>query len=109
LKVGLVSKEKAMGKAIMLFLLCFSAPGLAVAPATGRQDAQIIAAVKAKLKDPVSAQFRDIKRLDNGNYCGWVNAKNSYGGFTGFSVFYVRHDTNEVVLLTPELTEPRLC
>jgi len=53
------------------------------------------AAVRRKLKDPESAVFRrmgvmapekfDPKAL--GTVCGEVNAKNSFGGYTGFSNF----------------------
>lgn len=40
--------------------------------------------VKQQLKDPDSAQFKDVK-----GQCGLVNSKNSYGGYTGFKRFYV--------------------
>ena len=40
--------------------------------------------VRNSLKDPQSAQFQNVK-----GYCGEVNAKNSYGGYTGFKQFYV--------------------
>lgn len=46
--------------------------------------------VKSKLKDPESAMFRNVRlvKYDIGHvYCGEVNAKNSYGGYTGFSMF----------------------
>lgn len=56
--------------------------------------------VLARLKDPDSAQFRSIKvNLDVGvgendlmhftedAVCGEVNAKNSFGGYTGYSMF----------------------
>lgn len=42
------------------------------------------------LKDPASAQFRHIRyKADKGAWtmCGEVNAKNSYGAFTGFQKF----------------------
>ena len=38
--------------------------------------------VTAKLKDPGSAQFRNQK-----GFCGEVNAKNSFGGYGGFTRF----------------------
>lgn len=48
-------------------------------------------AVRAELKDPDAAQFRDV----HANYteefgvvaCGRVNAKNEFGGYTGFRRF----------------------
>lgn len=43
--------------------------------------------VRGQLKDPSSAEFKDVK----GN-CGFVNAKNSFGGYTGFKRFYVSND-----------------
>lgn len=44
-------------------------------------------AVKLRLKDPDSAKFRDTK----GN-CGFVNAKNSFGAFNGFTRYVVVAD-----------------
>ena len=44
-------------------------------------------AVKDSLKDPESARFYDLKRFSNGNACGYVNAKNSYGGYDGKKPF----------------------
>ncbi|MCU4623464.1 hypothetical protein KTJ54_15365 [Acinetobacter radioresistens] len=40
--------------------------------------------VSSTLKDPDSAEFRNVK-----GYCGEVNAKNSFGGYVGFKRFYV--------------------
>ena len=47
--------------------------------------------VKEQLRDPESAQFQNVK-----NGCGEVNAKNSYGGYTGFKKFYTKG--NQVVI-----------
>lgn len=47
-------------------------------------------AVKSKLKDPYSAQFSNVRLLDFNDgkiVCGDVNAKNSFGGYTGSSTF----------------------
>lgn len=47
-----------------------------------------------QLKDPYSAQFSQDRMyaLSNGDYviCGLVNAKNSFGAYTGYSPYYVR-------------------
>ncbi len=47
--------------------------------------------VKERLKDPDSAKFKHSKLVQTkkeGNiYCGLVNAKNSFGGYTGFQPF----------------------
>ena len=47
-------------------------------------------AIASKLKDPGSAQFRNVKLklyIDKPVVCGEVNAKNSYGGYVGFKRF----------------------
>jgi len=44
-------------------------------------------AVKANLKDPNSATFRHRR-----NGCGFVNAKNSFGGMAGDQAFIVKAD-----------------
>jgi hypothetical protein len=46
--------------------------------------------VKERLKDPDSAQFRDVFVSNTGGLpvvCGEVNAKNSFGGYGGFQRF----------------------
>jgi hypothetical protein len=45
-------------------------------------------AVKQLLKDPDSAQFRNVKEF-TGPVCGEVNSKNGFGGYVGFSKFIV--------------------
>lgn len=42
--------------------------------------------VKEALKDPYSAKFKNIK-VSGLSYCGEVNAKNSMGGYTGYTKF----------------------
>lgn len=40
------------------------------------------------LKDPDSAVFKDVWHVGGGRaLCGQVNAKNSYGGYSGFRPF----------------------
>jgi len=43
--------------------------------------------VKRDLRDPWSAQFRNLRVLESGLICGEVNAKNAYGAYTGFEGF----------------------
>lgn len=47
--------------------------------------------IKNQLKDPFSAQFKHSRYISNGNgeYCGLVNSKNSYGGYVGYTPFLV--------------------
>lgn len=50
--------------------------------------------VADQLRDPASAQFREVKvvRQADGSsaVCGEVNGKNAYGGYVGFRGFVVR-------------------
>ena len=51
--------------------------------------------VSELLKDPESARFRNLHLVDyKGGLlaCGEVNAKNSYGGYVGFSPFMAAND-----------------
>ena len=48
-------------------------------------------AVVNKLRDPSSAQFRNVRRIELSNgstmFCGEVNSRNAYGGMSGFQRF----------------------
>lgn len=48
-------------------------------------------AVTNKLRDPSSAQFRNVRRIEHSNgstmFCGEVNGRNAYGGMSGFQRF----------------------
>lgn len=44
-------------------------------------------AVKAVMRDPDSAKFRNLEVNDDGSVCGEVNGRNAFGGMTGFSPF----------------------
>jgi len=48
-------------------------------------------AVRGELKDPDAAQFRDVRVNYTEEFgvvaCGQVNAKNEFGGYTGFRRF----------------------
>lgn len=59
-------------------------------------DQKAIAA--AGLKDPSSAQFRNL-RAANGNLCGEINGRNSFGAYAGFQRFVVVG--SEPVILEP--------
>jgi hypothetical protein len=69
---------------------------------TPGEKGSIGTAVSSKLKDPASAAFRWmpvslVQRNDGSgitDYCGLVNAKTSYGGYAGFSMFYVQMRKN---------------
>ena len=59
---------------------------------TETEKRKTIEFVISRLKDPESARFAEIWALQgsNGNrsICGLVNAKNSYGGYTGMKNVY---------------------
>jgi hypothetical protein len=61
--------------------------------------------VRAVLNDPDSAKFRDVGfNKKTGAGCGYVNAKNRMGGYTGFTMFIVYAD--ERVEFSPEQASP---
>lgn len=47
--------------------------------------------ILSELRDPGSAQFRNVRRIQHANgttmFCGEVNARNGYGGMAGFKRF----------------------
>lgn len=86
-------------RASLVALLLLGACQTALPPAvhndpvtlTGAESAAVEAGVRGALKDPVSAMFegfmavRDAKGVIT--VCGLVNAKNSFGGYTGRKPF----------------------
>ncbi|WP_368762667.1 hypothetical protein [Klebsiella michiganensis] len=82
------------------------------------QEAQVFAQseIKSLLKDPASAEFKSltvnrIEQEDNHasmvHVCGLVNAKNSFGAFTGFSNFVVSYlDSPSPEVLHKEISSP---
>ncbi|MCW1937507.1 hypothetical protein OMD46_16385 [Pseudomonas sp. MDMC_285] len=68
---------------------------------SGREEASAImvakAAIQASLKDPGSAKFGPAS-YKNGTVCGFVNAKNSFGAYSGEKAFYVNESRKLVGL-----------
>ncbi len=68
-------------------------PELSVTPVTltGQQTQAVERGVKVVLKDPDSARFGPMKAGVNSAgkvfVCGYVNARNSFGGYTGMTPF----------------------
>lgn len=64
------------------------------------------AAVSAQLRDPDSAQFRDVRLVDQGRdgsaVCGQVNGRNGFGGYSGYEPFYVWQGTARIAPSDPE-------
>lgn len=56
-------------------------------------------AIADSLKDPSSAQFRNVRIVKYGDgsvVCGEVNGKNSYGGYVGFKTFVAGTSSGEI-------------
>lgn len=82
---------------IVLRMLGFTFALLTVAPiAHAQQDDAAVAQARmlmdTRLKDAESARFRDVIQVTGTGkthiVCGWVNAKNSFGGYIGFKPFF---------------------
>ncbi len=74
--------RKLIGKFMLIGLVAFGAFVFYIMSPT--QSAKL--AVKRDLSDPESAQFRNIKNVGT-HICGEVNAKNRFGGYTGYRRF----------------------
>lgn len=75
-------------------------PEVALPPAAQHTVAQ---AVADQMKDPNSAEFRNWHAFESQNgllVCGEINAKNSFGGYVGFTHF-VAHASPDGRLLSP--------
>lgn len=66
--------------------------------------------IKDRLKDPSSVQFRNIyiNSLKTGatSVCGELNAKNSFGGYTGFNAFYQSNTDKEPIIYSESDSNP---
>ena len=93
---GLITAAKALGIVAVSAIVTFTAlgSGLFELGHSGIKNA-----VAAQLKDPDSAQFRSITGSGD-TYCGEVNARNSFGAYTGYRPFVVQ---GRVVLLEPTM------
>jgi hypothetical protein len=86
----------------------------AKAPANSAAEPAIVrearGVVAAGLKDPASAQFKSVQARNVHNLrgepmqvvCGQVNAKNSFGGFAGFSPWIYLAITRSAHVLGPD-------
>lgn len=78
---------------------CQSYPEAPPAPPVNPQQALANAkrAITFTLKDPESVRWRRAKVAPNGNVCIEVNAKNSFGGYTGFEPVTYNARTGDVL------------
>lgn len=87
------------------FAVLLLSPAAHAAEAGKEEIAQAQEFFKKSLKDPDSAQFRNVLYFEktgssgkpNKNVCGEINAKNSYGGYVGFQPFYFSNGWGEVM------------
>lgn len=87
---------------ITLFLLLATVTGCAPkvevtalpGPVEAAEQAFVTQVLSQDLRDPGSAQFRGWQGFDLSNgdriVCGKINATNGFGGFVGFTAFFVR-------------------
>lgn len=67
-----------------------AAPSFAFAAGVVASNADLAAiktSMEDRLKDSDSAKFKDVRISKDGTTCGLVNAKNSYGAYSGFEPF----------------------
>lgn len=79
-----------MRKGVIAIALASSACGASV-----QNEAQ--EAVARDLRDPASAQFRDVKIYPK-YVCGEVNGKNGVGAYVGFTRFWYNRETKEYAI-----------
>jgi hypothetical protein len=87
---------KAKWTATLALAIATIPPGLAQTNDPGIEQAKVILATK--LKDGASARFLGVVHAPSksggaGIVCGWVNARNSFGGYVGYKPFVVSGDT----------------
>lgn len=62
---------------------------LAAALPSAALQSEIKAGLEAQLKDGQSARIIWQPQHDQRIYCGFVNAKNSFGAYAGYRLFYI--------------------
>ncbi len=66
------------------------------------------AVMREKMKDPESAKFRRLVTYRSGLgdqiICGEYDAKNSYGGYTGYKNYYARVRGGEILIMHTDST-----
>jgi hypothetical protein len=112
-KNGLPNWDKAKdglsnGAIALIVLLALALTGGALWLITGGPHSKARQAVQARLKDPESAQFRNLRETSTGNVCGEVNARNEMGGYTGFKQFIVS-DSGGAIIEGGDISVSSLC
>jgi len=64
-------------------------------------------AVRERLKDPDSAQFKEVFFNNKGGIhavCGQINSKNSYGGYSGYK-YFISAGSKEMTFIENEVSD----
>ncbi|RWK85294.1 MAG: hypothetical protein EOR52_27700 [Mesorhizobium sp.] len=80
--------------ATFAIVVCCTAPATSAEFLDGTKDAippeildAAVSTIIHKLRDPGSAQFQGLVMARSKVLCGFVNAKNGFGGYVGFTPF----------------------
>lgn len=87
--------NKEISKAALLLSLITTFASVAGCIFSGEED-DAKDSVKEILIDPESATFRNILVSEAG-VCGEVNAKNSFGGYTGYKIFFYSKSYGSII------------
>jgi len=80
--------RKILMTTTLMMMFAFTTVNAEERTLTPIEKAAFIKVIKARLRDPNSAQFSWVPMIRKNVYCGYVNAKNSYGGYVGFVQYY---------------------
>jgi hypothetical protein len=90
------------------FLILLAAAAAATAPLPAARQQAIRRYYDAKLFDGSSARWKwPRQHRDRGMYCGWVNARNRLGAYTGWTAYFVSFDAAGKVKDDVMLTDPK--
>jgi hypothetical protein len=100
-----ISRKNVIGLVVLLIVVV---SGIIIFPRDKFGDVK--KAVKYVLKDPDSAEFRNItiSSKSDGVFCGEVNARNSNNGYAGFHSFVYDRALNLVVIMNKYSDQPGL-
>lgn len=96
-------------RAKRMILLCFGLSGCMATtqlatmsrPLTDQEMAFAKSAVSRTMRDPASVQFRDLNTYvlsvtGDRILCGELNARNGFGGYSGYAPFYIRFQNDQI-------------
>ncbi|MFG0419745.1 hypothetical protein [Pseudomonas sp. SWI36] len=95
--------------AALSLLVCSGA--FAAGTAASKADLTALkSAMEDKLKDAESSKFKDVRIAKDGTTCGLVNAKNSYGAYSGFEPFIaMKLSTGKFFVLSIDEAAGQVC